>query len=62
MSAQTGVAPVHTEPMLPILTEEERQRAAQWLVNNAPHQFRFSTDSTGFFAAVRTLRDGVYRP
>lgn len=45
--------------MLPILTEEERQRAALWLVNNAPHQFRFTTDSSGYFVAVRTLRDGA---
>ena len=49
---------LHQQPLLPVLTEEERLRAAEWLMVNAPKVFRFTTDSSGYFVAVRTLRDG----
>lgn len=68
MSSETVNETVHTQSvlpvqeMLPVMTEEERRRAARWLVNNAPAAFRFSTDSSGYFAAVRTLREGEYLP
>lgn len=52
---------VHTEqPTLPILTAEERERAAQWLMDNAPYAFNRQDESSGYFAAVRTLRNGEY--
>lgn len=51
-------ADLHEQTLLPILTQEERLRAAEWLMVNAPKVFRFSTDSSGYFVAVRTLRDG----
>jgi hypothetical protein len=45
----------HQEPLLPFLDAEEKERAAQYLVDNQPPTL-IGAESTGYWKAINALR------